>query len=380
VPDIISIHIGKTAGTAFRRVLSQVLGQENVLWDYAPYPYQPPAPLPDHICAIHGHIPARKYIEHFPDAKWIVWLRHPVFRLISEYFFAQIYKDIHNPLHVALVEKKLGLLEFAEQLPAQNIQSRQVRGKALSEFHFVGVQEFYAEDLAELRQKMEWPEFEVTAENTNPHPSYYQDLQEILREPSLIKQLAVWNQEDMELYQEALSLRAARRQESLALQYTIAGLKQSQPLIRQLQSKLQQLETQFQESGRPTLRMKTLRLKGMPGSERLLGFFIDSPGPLEDVIHESITVKGWVIGEQAKAVALRVSSRRQILTEVLINQQRPDVAKVHPVSGAEHSGFSAQVFVAGMQVGSELLLQVVLEDGAVVDIGLIRFCQSTLDT
>lgn len=374
--DIISIHIGKTAGTAFRRVLSQVLGQENVLWDYAPYPYQPPAPLADNIRAIHGHIPARKYIEHFPDAKWIVWLRHPVFRLISEYFFAQIYKDTHNPLHVELVEKKLGLLEFAEQPSAQNIQSRQVKGKALSEFYFVGVQEFYAEDLAELKENIGWPEFEVTAENTNPHPSYYQDLQEIVSEPSLTKQLAVWNQEDMELYQEALNLRAIRRQELLSLQYTIMGLKQSQPLIRHMQSKLQQLETQLREGEKPALTIKTIRLKGMPGSERLLGFFIDSPGLLEDVIDDSITIKGWVIGEQAKAVSLRVLSRGQVLTEVPINQQRPDVAKVHPVPGADNSGFSTKVFVAAMQVGSELLLQVLLDDQCAVDIGLIRFIQS----
>lgn len=376
MPEIISIHIGKTAGTAFRRVLSEVVGQENVLWDYAPYPYQPPAPLPNNINAIHGHVPARKYLEYFPDAKWIVWLRHPVFRLISEYFFAQIYKDSHNPLHVELVQKQLSLLEFAEQQSAQNIQSQQVKGKPLSEFYFVGVQEFYAEDLVELRQKMGWPEFEVTTENTNPHPTYFQDLQEILRQPSLIKQLALWNREDMELYQEALSLRATRRQEPISLQYTIAGLKQSQPLIRHLQNKLTQLEVQLQEQQKPALTMKTLRLRGMPGSERLLGFFIDSPAPLEDLTHDSITVKGWVIGEQVRAMALRVLSRGQVLTEVPINQQRLDVAKVHPVPGAENSGFSAQVFVAGMQVGSELLLQVVLEDHGVVDIGLIRFSSS----
>jgi hypothetical protein len=372
VPEIISVHIGKTAGTAFRHVLSQVMGQENVLWDYAPYLYQPPAPLPENIRAIHGHVPAAKYLGYFPEAKWIVWLRHPVFRLISEYFFAQVYKDIHNPLHVELVEKKLGLLEFAERPEARNIQSQQTQGKPLAEFYFVGLQEFYEVDLVDLREQLCWPEFEFTVENVNPHPTYCQDLQEILNEPSLIQQLAVWNQEDMELYQTALDLRAARRQESLALQYTLVGLKQSQPLVRQLQTKLHQLEVQLR-SDKSLLTVKTCRVEDKV--EALLGFSIDAPvaGVLSN---DAMTVEGWVIGKQAKAIALRVLLRGQILAETPVNQQRPDVAEVHPIPGAESSGFSTRVFVAGMQAGDELSLQVVLADDCVIEIGIIDFVQS----
>ncbi|MCU0570125.1 MAG: hypothetical protein MUF49_26575 [Oculatellaceae cyanobacterium Prado106] len=380
--DVLSIHIGKTAGSAFRHVLSQVYGDEHVLWDYEPDAYRVTEPLPDPIQVIHGHFAADKYRDRFPEAKRIVWLRNPVMRLISEYFFAQIYKDIHNPLHVELISKGFELLEFAEQGAARNIQANQVRGVALTEFYFVGIQEFYTEDLADLQHMMQWPEFTISRENMNPHPHYSQDLVKILYNTDLVKQLARWNQEDMELYQQAIELRAARRGESMVLQHMLSGLRQSQPLIQQFSDRLHQLDVQLKHPGRSGLMLTVTPARSARINKHLIGFCIDSPVTTTTVQEDSILIEGWALGAESGAIAVRIFYQKQILVETPINLHRPDVAQFYRVSsppnsstgipGAESSGFSTRVFIQGLRRGSSLLLQVLLADGQMVNIGKIQ--------
>lgn len=208
--ELISIHIGKTAGTSFREILSNTYGQSNVLWDYAPYKYHPPTPLPENIRAIHGHIPIRKYSGYFPEAKRIVWLRHPLYRLISEYYFAQHYKDEHNLLHRELVEKNLGFRDFVEHPAAQNIMSRQIAGLELKDFFFIGLQEHYAADLLVLEDLMGWTRYEVPIKNRNPEPQYKKNLSEILADQNLVNRVVELNEKDMILYEEASAFRQER--------------------------------------------------------------------------------------------------------------------------------------------------------------------------
>lgn len=383
--DIISVHVQKTAGTAFGKVLQQVYGSERILFDYehadqpADFVLQQGLIKPE-IQVIHGHFPARKYRELFPDARFVVWLRNPIYRFISAYFFLKNYKDnFFSETHRYIVQENLNPLEVAELPEMQNIVARFFfKGVALAEMDFVGVQEFYGEDLAELGDKAGWTEFKNNVENINQHPNYCENVQVILNDSGLVKKLALLNSEDMELYQEALSLRAKRRQESLSLQYTLAGFGQSQFLlyhlqnqIRQLQDKQRQLEVLLKESQKPAQKLEVIRLKSQQLSERLLGFSIDLPA-LVQLDSDAISVKGWAIGDPVKAVALRVLCNGQLLTETPINLHRPDVAKVYPVDGAEHSGFFTRVFIAGLRTGAEMLLQVLLADQNSVDIGVIR--------
>ena len=373
--EFISVHIAKTAGSSFLHVLHQVLGQENVLNDYTSENCQLNESLPAHIQAIHGHFYAEKYISHFPKAKWIVWLRHPIFRLLSEYFFAQILADPHNPVHVRLTQEKLTLLEFADQPEIRNVQFNQIQGKRLVDFYFVGLQEFYLEDLVDLRNKADWAELTVGCNNTNPHPNYYQYMQDMLSKPSVLKQLVAWNRDDMELYQEALSLRSSRRQELMTLQCFLSGLQQTQPLIQHLQTKLNQLEVQLQKDYKPAMLLETIQFNNSRVLEDLLGFSVDSPHSGLEVFEE-VTIQGWAIGRQGKAITLKVWSDNQVLAETPINLYRPDVAKEHPVLNAEQSGFQVKVFVAGMAENSELFLQVLLENQIEIDIAIIRFTRS----
>jgi hypothetical protein len=89
--EIISVHVHKTAGGTFGRILKQVYGEMQVFGDYQQQEKlentldrlsdQPQARV------IHGHFPARKYKEYFPSAKRVIWLRNPIIQFIYGYFF-----------------------------------------------------------------------------------------------------------------------------------------------------------------------------------------------------------------------------------------------------------------------------------------------------
>ncbi|MGK7895088.1 MAG: sulfotransferase family 2 domain-containing protein, partial [Xenococcus sp. (in: cyanobacteria)] len=87
---VISIHVPKTAGTTFKKVLRQVYHPEEIFFDYAHRGdvrnKMLTNPKPG-VKVIHGHFPANKYDSKFPDSRKILWLRDPIKRLISLYFF-----------------------------------------------------------------------------------------------------------------------------------------------------------------------------------------------------------------------------------------------------------------------------------------------------
>ena len=127
--ELISVHIPKTAGTAFRHVLTDVYGLNGVLGDYPPDSiYHPERAIDPQINVIHGHFTPSKYQGYFPQAKRIVWLRHPLFRLISEYFFAKTINDRNNAIHAKLLDDDLSSLEFAKIPQMKNFLNQQIQG------------------------------------------------------------------------------------------------------------------------------------------------------------------------------------------------------------------------------------------------------------
>jgi len=244
--ELISVHIGKTAGTTFLNVLLDIYGNNGVLKDYNSqgkkvYQQTPP----ETIKVIHGHFNPKKYRADFPDAKYIVWLRHPIFRLISQYFYAQTIED--NQDGTKTLARQLGIIEFAKQPQIKNRQSRYIEGMNLNDFYFVGIQEFYLEDLDELKKMMQWENLKVTKTNLNSHPNYYKELQKIITKPEIMNELAFLNNEDMEMYYNALNLRAQRRKESKWLQPTLAEWNRTQFILQQMQEQLEKQEMEIKK-------------------------------------------------------------------------------------------------------------------------------------
>lgn len=378
--ELISVHIPKTAGTAFRHVLTDIYGLNGVLGDYPPDQiHQPENAISKEIKVIHGHFQPSKYQEYFPAAKRIVWLRHPLFRLISEYFFAKTINDRNNAIHAQLLDGNLSILEFAQIPQMKNFLSKKMQGLEIAEFDFVGIQEFYFADLEELKNMMGWSNFQPIIKNSNRYPQYQKCLQEILNDPLLMDRLSKLNREDMELYRDALNLRAKRRQESPLIQSTLADWQRSQFLIQQMQTELKEAQSEIQQNRywftRYPFRHHNLELISVPKSkiaDSLVGFHFDSPQSLITLTEQNVTLSGWVIGKQSPASKIIVMCGQDIIAETAVNLSRPDVAQVHPVPYASNSGFSTILATSPIPRQIVLTIAVVLHNGETIKLGEIN--------
>ena len=249
--EIISVHVHKTAGGTFGRALKQVYGELQVFSDYegenletilAGLSVQP------HVRVIHGHFDARKYKGYFSSAKRIIWLRNPIIQFISGYFFlmSQPLKDVFfSEEHKYMVENNIGLLEFAEMgaknfIPLSDFYCLDVD---LTDFYFVGVQEFFQDDLAELKQMLGWADFKREVFNQNKYPNYLENLKEALEDEKLLNKLIAMNRPDLELYQTALDLRAKRKKLSNSWEQYELDLKVSQQKLQQIQVGLERKQS-----------------------------------------------------------------------------------------------------------------------------------------
>ena len=379
--ELLSVHIPKTAGTAFRHILEEVYGINNVINDYPPDKiHQPDSKIAANIKVIHGHFIPSKYQGYYPQAKRIVWLRHPIFRLISEYFFAKIIQDRENAIHAQLLNNNLNVLEFAQIPEMRNFLTQYIQGMRLQEFDFVGIQEFYQEDLQNLQKIMGWQNIQPIIKNNNCYPQYEKSLQEILSNTSLINQIAKLNQEDLQLYQNALKIRAKRRQESPLIQSTLAEFQRSQFLIKQLQQELAQAKLKIQQTHYWLSKNKNILLSKkidfIPRAktkiqDSILGFHLDSPLFPVSTSNEEMAIHGWVIGRNAAATKVIICHYDEILSEAPVNLSRPDVVQVYRTNYAQNSGFTISLASSIFPHQTNLTLEVIF-------VNRDRICLGTL--
>jgi hypothetical protein len=105
---------------------------------------------------IHGHFLANKYAFLYPRAGFITFLRDPVPRLLSHYYY---FRDVasRNPVTVAknpvirmVADGELGLVEFARSEAMRHMYERFLDGLDPERFTLVGITERYAESIALL--------------------------------------------------------------------------------------------------------------------------------------------------------------------------------------------------------------------------------------
>lgn len=227
--DLISVHVPKTAGTSFRMVLGRVYGPDQIALDYRDVPMDPNAPFnrdpeawrqstralveglrPD-CRVIHGHFSVTKYRGMFPGARRIAWVRHPVSWMISLYFYWKSVPRTENTFQQRLLDEGLSLAEFVECPEARNRMTRAFLGGVdLADFDFVGVQEYFGDDLRALCRRLGWPAPEAVFENANPAEGYRAEVARIRGDRRFLRRLEALNPEDMRLYERALRLRRRR--------------------------------------------------------------------------------------------------------------------------------------------------------------------------
>ena len=96
------------------------------------------------------------------------------------------------------------------------------------------------------------------------------------------------------------------------------------------------------------------------------GFNIERP--VKDVLisGDLFLVAGWVVGNTSRAVEVNVLLSEEVVGVGVVNIDRPDVERAHPVEEAKSSGFKFEIPVVSLQGASELNLIAKLEDGTQV--------------
>jgi hypothetical protein len=165
---LISIHMPKTAGLSFRATLESHYG-DAFRPDYGDYPL---AHSPDErrataqsyaeaiqsaelsgVDCIHGHFLPMKYLPLAAgtDCRFVTWLREPVARLVSHYAYWHSSYDqasgSTSSLHRRVVEEGWTLEQFCLAPQLRNVYSEFLWGFPPERLNFVGITEFFEEDL-----------------------------------------------------------------------------------------------------------------------------------------------------------------------------------------------------------------------------------------
>jgi hypothetical protein len=164
---IISVHVPKAAGTSFAVWLESVFGSGQLVRDYADRPIDPKSEmnvdptgflsrhgaarrLPEGARVVHGHFWAKKY-ERIENAVRITFLRDPIERTISHYYFWRITPGHGHSLHQRVLDEGMGMLDFA-RLPQMGgfYQDYFFRGVNMAGFDFIGDMSFFDKELGRL--------------------------------------------------------------------------------------------------------------------------------------------------------------------------------------------------------------------------------------
>jgi len=143
----ISIHIPKTAGTTLAYIFDYGSGRR-IMYDYkADYSnavmddldfWRLHRPFIERqFDFIHGHFFYRKYADLFPDADYLVCLRHPVERIISQYNHVLHEANPDDWQYRAITENDLDVVDYATFDGVPDAQVRHVEGRAIEDFEFV---------------------------------------------------------------------------------------------------------------------------------------------------------------------------------------------------------------------------------------------------
>jgi hypothetical protein len=176
VLELISVHVPKCAGYAFRIALQAAYGTDSVHLDYGDRVADPASPMqldPDGFlegvraggyaelsgkCVVHGHFHIRKYRYLTQPARRITVLRHPVDRTVSNYNFWQTFKRHGHTLQNYMLDRRLSLIQFA-RLPYMRYFYERVyfAGIERSLFDYVGSVESLDRDLPALSELLGRP-------------------------------------------------------------------------------------------------------------------------------------------------------------------------------------------------------------------------------
>lgn len=226
---IISVHMPKSGGISFKHLLKTKY-PKSLLEDYD-FPIHDSA-VERHqkaerdrlwykistkylfrfstVDCIHGHFLPYKYecLYESGDHTFVTWLRDPIERIESHYHFWKQYhwKLDKLPLLNRFLEEDWSLEKFAFCEELKNIYSLFLWNFPVERFHFIGITEFFEEDMAFFAGNyLGISEVDIPKKNVNKNKSG-----ETIKDPGLIRELKEFHSEDYKLYKYGVKQRLKR--------------------------------------------------------------------------------------------------------------------------------------------------------------------------
>lgn len=170
---VLSLHIPKTAGLTFSRLLAEVFREDfyRSYWEITNCRGEVLADFPANARCIHGHLNPDTLLARFPSALLVTWVREPVQRLASLYHYWRREPDWRHPLCRTLHEQRLSLLDFARQDAARNEMTRYFGRLRPVDFSFIGFFEEMPASLERFFRQFDLPPLPISHGHRNPERS-----------------------------------------------------------------------------------------------------------------------------------------------------------------------------------------------------------------
>ncbi len=226
---IVSLHTPKAGGSSFK-VLLQNHFKTQFKSDYSDTPFNTEKSLRQldaikfdkkfrlykkslyqlkGVECIHGHFLPYKYNSLFgnKNVNFITWLRDPIERMASHYYYWQRAYDKNKSLnfHKQVVEQKWSLEKFCFSEEVRNFYDQFLWKCPIDNFSFVGILEHYSEDCKYFAKIfLDKSEIEVPNKNANPNKMIY------FTDHKIVNELKEFHSIDYEIYNTALEMRKIR--------------------------------------------------------------------------------------------------------------------------------------------------------------------------
>jgi hypothetical protein len=252
---LISVHLPKTGGTSFKASLMTHFG-DRYRDDYndqalshsrldrfraALSAGEVIADLGlDNLECVHGHFMPVKYqrLDTKGALTFVTWMREPVARMLSHYDYWRGSYDEKTaaPHHRQFIEEGWSLEQFCLSERFRNIYTQYLWGFPLERFSFVGITEYYREDMLEFSERFLSTSLPPRYLNATKYGISRRIVDEVF-----LEKVRDFHAADIKLYQRALQLRQARfrsnqekRRKVLVLQaMDLAKIAQRQKLAKE---------------------------------------------------------------------------------------------------------------------------------------------------
>ena len=225
---LISVHLPKTGGESFRESLKQHFGPALCL-DYDDFPINTPVlrrnthallegiknrfrPFDQNLC-IHGHFLPLKYLflPRQLNARYITWMRDPIERLASHYYFWKRTPDVENqPVKRRMLDENWSFERFALGPEHRNVYCQMFWGFPLKKLDFIGITEHYEEDFKYFCNHF-WG---IILEEKRVNVNQEQGNRPYITDINLRKRIEEYHWADVAIYRNACKARDIRMRET----------------------------------------------------------------------------------------------------------------------------------------------------------------------